>query len=202
MAYSFCSAASSIGSNVTLGQSSVAAGSLLQAEHIARCERTQQHDAHSEQRSCPTLKSDHLCVFVAEVIALQRNVAPHKRSRSSRQEMDAAAYYVVEDPNHVRLTRLLVYSSQAVSSAASSPAAAVAAATAPGSATAEHTAHQRERYASARMATPIQPSIDHAEQHGRAERPSAVAEHARTLTLVILGVFGMLLLLALISGGS
>lgn len=153
---------------------------------------------------CHAMKSDHLCVFVAEVIALPENVAPHRSSRSSQQEADAAAYYVVADPTHVRLSRLLVYSSQPVHSVEQQAAGQQHQAEARGGATRHNGQRHRATRAPAVAPSGGVPAADQAARQAgallRAGGPS-VAEHARMLALVVAAAIGMLLALALFTGG-
>jgi hypothetical protein len=190
VAYSFCSSASSICRNTVLGQASVSAPDLVSAAAHSSPPPTITTVAPEIHSS---LKSDSLFVFVAEIIALPENTAPHHRRHQSQRQADEAAYYVVADPSHVRLSRLLVYSSQRVSVVMQQPGCKPQAAPSP--------ALRRRGGEGGGV------------RHGAAARPSdpvlrptqlrgvTPLQQAMQLGMVVAAVLGMLLLLVLFAGG-
>ncbi len=209
VAYSFAGAASSIGTNVLLGSGRLDAEEIAifaanSSTTVTQCAEVQDHAA---------VKSDHLCVFVAEVISLPENVAPHRGTRTSQRETDEAAYYVVPDPSHVRLSRLLVYSSQHIAAAGRSPSAAAAEPVEPAASArsapmrAQGHDHPPQREATRRTTPDNDTNHD---SRGPADHPRPVRPHqrggvlqqAQLLAIVVICVLVAVVLFAMVSKHS
>ena len=107
VAFSFAAPAGQLGSNTVLGGTKATPGALLDP----RGNPQQLHSpaAAADAPAASLVRGSFYVVFVAEVIALPSNVAPHSNTTGGSTRSKEGTYFVVADPSHVALRRVLVY---------------------------------------------------------------------------------------------